>query len=92
MVGTGTPVPGGLTMREAQQIMRRLCAETNIVGMDLVEVAPYLDTTYRTAENSAFLVNACLAGVAMRQKGLTQPHWLSPLSSSYKAPLGKLYN
>jgi formimidoylglutamase len=78
--GTGTPVPGGLTMREAQPIMRRLCAENNIVGIDLVEVAPYLDVTYRTAQNAAFIMNACLAGIAMRKKGLTQPHYLSPLS------------
>jgi formimidoylglutamase len=84
MPGTGTPVPGGLTMREAQPIMRRLCAENNVVGMDIVEVAPYLDTSYKTALNSDFLVNACLAGIAMRKKGLTQPHWLSPLSSSAK--------
>ncbi|MFW7267900.1 agmatinase family protein [Gluconacetobacter sp. Hr-1-5] len=88
MPGTGTPVPGGLTMREAQPIVRRLCAENNIVGMDLVEVAPYLDTSYKTALNSDFLINACLSGIAMRKKGLTKPHWLSPLSSSYKGALG----
>lgn len=91
MPGTGTPVPGGLTMREAQPIFRRLCAENEIVGIDLVEVAPYLDTSYKTAYNSAVLVNACLAGIAMHKKGMTKPHWLSPLSSSYNAPLGKEY-
>jgi len=91
MPGTGTPVPGGLTMREAQPIMRRLCAENNIVGIDLVEVAPYLDSSYKTAHNSAFLLNACLAGIAMHKQGLTKPHWLSPLSASSKAPLGKEY-
>lgn len=89
MVGTGTPVPGGLTMREAQPIFRRLCAENEIVGIDIVEVAPYLDTTYRTAQNSAFLLNACLSGIAMRKKGYTKPHWLSPLSSSWNGKLGK---
>ncbi len=83
MPGTGTPVPGGLTMREAQPIMRRLCAETNVVGVDLVEVAPYLDTSYKTAQNSDFLINACLAGIAMHKKGLIQPHYLSPLSSEH---------
>jgi agmatinase len=69
MPGTGTPVPGGLTMREAQPIFRRLCAENEIVGIDLVEVAPYLDTSYKTAYNSAVLVNACLAGIAMHKRG-----------------------
>ena len=81
MPGTGTPVPGGLTMREAQPIMRRLCAENDIAGMDIVEYAPYLDPSYKTALNSNFLLNACLAGIAMRKKGLTQDHYLAPISS-----------
>ena len=79
MPGTGTPVPGGLTMREAQPIMRRLCAENDIAGIDIVEVAPYLDTSYKTALNSNYLLNACLAGIAMRKKGL-KPGYFNPVS------------
>ncbi|WIW87412.1 MULTISPECIES: agmatinase family protein [unclassified Sphingobium] len=79
MPGTGTPVPGGLTMREAQPIMRNLCAQNDIAGIDIVEVAPYLDTSYKTALNSNFLLNACLAGIAMRKKGL-KPGYLNPVS------------
>jgi agmatinase len=79
MPGTGTPVPGGLTMREAQPIMRRLCAENDIAGIDIVEVAPYLDTSYKTALNSNYLLNACLAGIAMRREGL-KPGYFSPVS------------
>ena len=40
--GTGTPVCGGLTTHQAIQIIRRL-AGINLVGMDLVEVAPAYD-------------------------------------------------
>ena len=40
--GTGTPVIGGLTSHQAQQILRGL-AGINLVGMDLVEVAPVYD-------------------------------------------------
>ncbi len=40
--GTGTPVIGGLTTHQAQQILRGL-AGINLVGMDLVEVAPAYD-------------------------------------------------
>lgn len=79
MPGTGTPVPGGLTVREAQPIMRRLCAENDIAGIDIVEVAPYLDTSYKTALNSNYLLNACLSGIAMRRKGL-KPGYFSPVS------------
>ncbi|KMS57433.1 MULTISPECIES: agmatinase family protein [Sphingobium] len=82
MPGTGTPVPGGLTMREAQPIMRRLCAENDIAGIDIVEVAPYLDTSYKTALNSNYLLNACLTGIAMRKKGLPPRYW-NPVSSEH---------
>ena len=40
--GTGTPVIGGLSSHQAQQILRGL-AGINLVGMDLVEVAPAYD-------------------------------------------------
>lgn len=82
-VATGTPVPGGLTMREAITIVRRLCAESNVVGFDLVELHPGLDPTYLTTFNSAHIVKACLVGLAMNRKGLTAVHYLSPLSSEH---------
>ena len=40
--GTGTPVIGGLSTHQAQQILRGLKG-INLVGMDLVEVAPDYD-------------------------------------------------
>ncbi len=82
MPGTGTPVPGGLTMREAQPIMRNLCAQNDIAGIDIVEVAPYLDTSYKTALNSNYLLNACLTGIAMRRKGMPVGY-ISPVSSEH---------
>lgn len=80
---TGTPVPGGLTMREAITIVRRLCSEANVVSFDLVEYHPSLDPTYKSALNSAFIVKACLTGLAMREEGKTADHYLSPLSSEH---------
>ncbi|MGB7214524.1 MAG: agmatinase family protein [Gammaproteobacteria bacterium] len=80
IAGTGTPVPGGLTPREAIPIVRRLCAENDMVGFDLVEVAPELDPTYVTSLHSAFIVKACLTGIAMRKLGLTEPHYLNPVT------------
>ena len=82
-VATGTPVPGGLNMREAISIIRRLCAESNVVGFDLVELHPALDPTYRTSLNSAHIIKACLTGLAMREEGLTAEHYLSPLASEH---------
>ncbi len=80
IAGTGTPVSGGMTPREAIPIIRRLCAEVNVVGFDLVEVAPALDPTYTTALHSAAIAKACLTGIAMRKLELTEPHYLNPVT------------
>ncbi len=50
--GTGTPEIGGLTTREAQAILRGLKG-LDIVGGDLVEVAPQYDATTNTAHAGA---------------------------------------
>jgi len=46
--GTGTPEAGGLTPREAQAILRGLRG-VDIIGGDVVEVAPQYDATTNTA-------------------------------------------
>jgi arginase family enzyme len=61
-------------------MVRRLCAESNVISFDLVELHPALDPTYATTVNSAHIVKACLTGLAMRAKGLIDPHYLSPVS------------
>lgn len=50
--GTGTPEIGGLTTREAQAILRGLKG-LNLVGGDVVEVAPQYDATANTAHAGA---------------------------------------
>lgn len=63
--GTGTPVPGGLTSREALQLVRELQG-VNLVGMDLVEVAPPLDVADVTSHLAAHLLYEGLALLALR--------------------------
>ena len=46
--GTGTPVCGGLTSHQAMSVLRGL-AGINVVGMDIVEVAPAYDVAEITA-------------------------------------------
>ena len=46
--GTGTPEVGGLTPREAQAILHGL-AGVDVIGGDVVEVAPQYDPTTNTA-------------------------------------------
>lgn len=50
--GTGTPEIGGLTTREALEILRGLKG-INLVGGDVVEVAPQYDATTNTAQAGA---------------------------------------
>ena len=50
--GTGTPEAGGLSTREAMELVRG-CAGLDIVGGDVVEVAPQYDATSNTAQAGA---------------------------------------
>ncbi len=48
--GVGTPVSGGLTVREAHLIMEMLADDGRVRTLDLVEVNPILDERNRTAK------------------------------------------
>jgi guanidinopropionase len=50
--GTGTPEVGGLTTREVLELIRGLKG-INLVGADVVEVAPQYDATANTAHAGA---------------------------------------
>ena len=80
--GAGRPAPGGLTMREAVPLVRRLCAETNVIGFEMLDVAPYLDFSYQTALNANYIMHACLTGIAIRGKGVKKENYLSRLTAS----------
>ena len=51
--GTGPPEPGGLTSAQVLHMVRRLCAEKHVVGIDIVELNPFVDPSNVTA----FLAN-----------------------------------
>lgn len=61
---TGTPVPGGLSFRELQVLLRHLSASRAVVGFDLCEVG----TTSWDANVGARVLYK-LAGCALRSKG-----------------------
>ena len=80
MPATGTPEPNGLTPRETFPLIRRLCAESNVVGFELVELLPYRAVGYETVLNSERIVRECLVGITMRKKGIADKHYLAPLT------------
>lgn len=49
-VGTGTPVPGGLSLDEARTLLTGLCADNKTATLDVVEINPALDTGNAMAE------------------------------------------
>ena len=70
--GTGTPEVGGFTTREAQQMLRLLDG-VNIIGADVVEVAPPFDLGNLTSLAGATMMFEILCimakGVAARKQG-----------------------
>ena len=70
--GTGTPVPGGLSSREALRLIRGL-GGINLVGMDVVEICPALDVGEQTSLLAAHLLFEGLAVAARRAVQYTEP-------------------
>jgi agmatinase len=65
--GTGTPEVGGLYPREAQAILQSL-AGLDIVGGDVVEVAPQYDSTTNTAQVGAQMLFEILSLMALTKR------------------------
>ncbi|WDE02400.1 agmatinase [Thalassomonas actiniarum] len=65
--GTGTPVCGGLTTDKVLKILRAL-AGINIIGMDVVEVAPAYDNSEQTSLAAATIALELLHLWAIRHK------------------------
>jgi len=71
--GTGTPEAGGLTMREAQGLVRGLRG-LNLIGADVVEVAPPFDPGTNTALCGATMLYEllCILAESRAQRGAAQ--------------------
>jgi arginase len=58
--GVGTPVPGGLTSREAHLLLEIIADDGRVASVDCVEINPILDEKNRTAEMAAGLLASLL--------------------------------
>ncbi len=70
--GTGTPVAGGLSTAQALEIVRGL-APFDIVGMDVVEVAPAYDMSEITALAAATIAHDFICTQAVRAGAPSNP-------------------
>lgn len=77
--GMGTPEPGGMTIRELFPMLRALGVAAKIVGVDLVELNPIVDQTYRSKLVAVRMLREVLTGIAMRKKGITDPYYVDPM-------------
>ena len=58
--GVGTPVPGGLTFREAHLACEVLAETGKLIGVDMVEVNPILDIQNQTAIHAVEFICSAL--------------------------------
>jgi agmatinase len=84
--GTGTPVVGGLSTREARAVLRQL-EGLYIAGMDVVEVAPVYDVSQITALAAATLAldMLCLAAAGPRFDAKAPTRRSAPASAAMPA-------
>ena len=71
--GTGTPVSGGLSTAQALEAIRSM-GEFNIVGMDVVEVAPIYDVGEITALAAATIAHDFICVQAAKAGAIAKPY------------------
>jgi agmatinase len=70
MPATGTPTPGGMSYLQSLAILRRAADVSNIVGADLVELAPLPGLhacDFLAAQLAYKMMNYALSGTAPRR-------------------------
>lgn len=58
--GVGTPVPGGLDLRESHLICEKVAATHKLLGVEMVELNPILDSANRTGNLAVWLILSAL--------------------------------
>ncbi len=58
--GVGTPVPGGLTLRESHLICETAARTGALLGMEMVELNPTLDQGNKTGQLAVWLIESAL--------------------------------
>ena len=70
---TGTPEPGGFAPIDLLRIVRQIVLETDVVGFDIMEVAPAYDHADITVNNAHRLIWEAFGALAAKNRaaGLT---------------------
>ncbi len=78
--GVGTPVPGGLTLRESHLVCEAAAQTGRVVGMEMVELNPTLDIRNKTGNLAVWLIESALGKTILgrRPGGRTAPGEVPP--------------
>lgn len=79
MAAAGRLTSGGMQIDDVVNLIRHVCAAKDIVGFEITDLAPMMDTSLVSVLNSNAILNACLVGMAVRKAGLT-PDYVHPLA------------
>jgi agmatinase len=79
MVAAGRIESNGLRLEDVAGAIRHVCAAKTIVGFEITDMAPMLDLSRLSVLHSNTILNACLAGIAVRKTGLS-PDYVHPLA------------
>lgn len=79
MVAAGRIETGGLDAGQVTSTIRHVCSAKEIVGFEITDLAPMLDTSRLSVLNANAVLNACLVGIAIRKAGL-DPDYVHPLA------------
>lgn len=82
MVAAGRLLPNGLSARDVNATIRHICAEREIVGFEITDLAPMLDVSRLSTVHANAVLNACLGGIAARRAGYT-PDQIHPLARDH---------
>jgi arginase len=63
--GVGTPVPGGLSVRESHLICETAAASGKLLGMEMVELNPTFDHENKTGKLAVWLIQSALGKVIL---------------------------
>jgi agmatinase len=79
LIAAGRAVPHGMQLDELTRAIRRVCASKDIVGFEITDLAPMLDVSPQSVMQANAILNACLAGIAVRKSGLDHDY-IHPLA------------
>lgn len=63
--GVGTPVPGGVSYRESHTVMELVADSGKLLGLEMTEINPILDTANKTARAAVEFVESALGKIVL---------------------------